>query len=218
MKLIDLTFEIESDMPTCGTAWHQLVEIEQLGRIEDVGRNTARIVLGSHSGTHMDAPYHFIESGKTMEELDINMMCGEVQVVDFRRFKAGSVVSLEAVKEIDVSKRMLFVFGWYHNWKSELYYKSFPFFSEEAIDYLIKKGMKFMALDTPSPDDGRAIGNTGSDSPNHKALLKNEIIIVEYLNNTDILDETRKYEIMAFPLKVLGVDGCPARVIMKEID
>lgn len=218
MKLIDLSFEIESNMPTCGTAWHQSVEVCQMGEVQNVGRNTYRILLGSHSGTHMDAPYHFIENGKTMEKLDINMMCGEVQVVDFRRFKAGSVVPLEAVKEINISERMLFVFGWYHNWKSDSYYKCFPFFSEEAIDYLISKGMKFMAMDTPSPDDGSAIANTKNDSPNHKSLLKNEVIIVEYLNNTDVLDEAKKYEIMALPLKVLGADGSPARVIVKEMN
>lgn len=218
MRFIDLSFDIEANMPTCGTEWHQTVEVCQKGTIQGVGRNTHRIVLGSHSGTHMDAPYHFIDDGKTMEKLDIETMCGAVSVVDFRSFKAGSVVTLEDVKNINVSKRMLFVFGWYHNWKTDLYYKNFPYFSIEAIEYLIENGMKFAAMDTPSPDDGSAIANMDDDSPNHKKLLMNEVIIVEYLNNTDMLDAAKKYEIMALPLKIAGSDGSPARVIVKEID
>ena len=66
MKIHDLSFDIETGMPTCGTPWHQVVSITQMGKINDVGRNTHAILLGSHSGTHMDAPYHFIEDGITM--------------------------------------------------------------------------------------------------------------------------------------------------------
>ena len=218
MNNYDLTFDVETDMPTCGTPWHQLVEITPMGKIDTVGRNTSRIVLGSHSGTHMDAPYHFIDDGKTMEKLDINIMKGIVQIVDFRNKRAGDVVTLDDVNKLKITGRMLFAFGWYHNWKTDSYYKSFPYFSQEAIKFLIDGGIKLMAMDTPSPDDGSSIKHIGeTDSPNHVSLLKNEVIIVEYLNNTDILDVNKQYEIVALPLKIKGSDGCPARVIVSEI-
>lgn len=216
-ELIDLSFKIESEMPTCGTAWHQRVDICPMGTIESVGRNTHRIVIGSHSGTHMDAPFHFIQSGETIDEMDIELMCGEIELIDFRNFTAGSVVLIEDVKKIRISKRMLFVFGWYHYWKTDQYYDGFPYFSEEAIDYLVANGMSFMALDTPSPDSGKAIFQSENDSPNHKKLLQKEVVIVEYLCNTDILDFSKKYEIFALPLKVAGADGAPARVLVREI-
>lgn len=217
MKLIDLSFDVESNMPTCGTSWHQTVSIEPMGTIETVGRNTHRILLGSHSGTHMDAPFHFIPGGNTIEQLDISRMCGSVTVVDLRRYAAGSVVPLEAIEKVTVTERMLFVFGWYKNWKTDRYYRDFPYFSREAILYMLDKGMKFMAMDTPSPDTGSAIGETGDDSPNHKLLLENGVVIVEYLNNTDELSADLKYEIMALPLRVKGSDGSPCRVIVKEV-
>lgn len=218
MKIVDLSFEIETDMPTCGTAWHQCVEIESMGTIESVGRNTHRILLGSHSGTHMDAPSHFIQRGRTVRDLDIANMVGPVTVIDFRNIGAGCQVSLEDVRSINVTSRMAFVFGWYHKWKTDQYYKEFPYFSTESIKYLINHGMKYMAMDTPSPDAGGAISNLrGEDSPNHKLLLKNEVIIVEYLNNTEELLDGKRYELISLPLKIRDSDGSPARVLAREV-
>lgn len=217
MKIVDLSFEIETDMPTCGTAWHQRVEINAMGTIESVGRNTHKILLGSHSGTHMDAPFHFIEEGKRIQDLDISNMVGPVTIADFREIGSGCAVSLEDVRQIKVTSRMVFVFGWYHNWKTDKYYEGFPYFSQEAIKYLIDKGMKFIAMDTPSPDDGSAISGGGIDSPNHKLLLENEILIVEYLTNTEELLDGKSYELFSLPLKIRDSDGSPARVLAREI-
>ena len=218
MNIYDLTFEIETGMPTCGTAWHQTVEVTPMGTVDEVGRNTQRIVLGSHSGTHMDAPYHFIQEGTTIESLDINCMWGPVKVIDFRDKGQGDVVTLEDVQRVGAAERMLFAFGWYHNWKTDKYYAGFPYFSTEAIAYLIAEGMRFMAMDTPSPDDGGAIRiKDGEDSPNHKILLREKIVMVEYLNNTDVLEADKQYEIVALPMKVKGSDGSPARVLIKEV-
>ncbi len=216
--IIDLTFEIENNMPTCGTPWHQKVEIKHMGTIETVGRNTHRIVMGSHSGTHIDAPYHFIESGKTIESIEIDNVWGRVKVIDLRNKKRGDIVELSDLEGITVEKRMLFVFGWYHNWKKEDYYIDYPCFSTESINYLINGGLKMIAMDTPSPDPSGAIATQNeSDSPNHKMLLNKGITIVEYLNNTDVLDCNKEYEIVALPLKIRGSDGSPARVLLKEV-
>ncbi len=217
MKIYDLSFDLESNMPTCGTPWHQTAEISRMGRLDEVGRNTHKILLGSHTGTHMDAPFHFIDDGLTMEMLDINLMWGRATVVDLRCKGKGSVVSLDDVRATDVKERMIFVFGWYHNWKTDRYYDGFPYFETDAIEYLIDNGMKVMAMDTPSPDNGNAIQEKGEcDSPNHKLLLKNKVLIIEYLNNTDILSGGKEYEFISLPLKVKGSDGSPARVLIRE--
>lgn len=219
MKIYDLSLDIESGMPTCGTSWHQSVEIEQLGYIETVGRNTQRIVLGSHSGTHMDAPYHFIREGITMESLDVNLMWGKITAIDFRHKRRGDVVTVEDVKNIVVKERLLFTFGWYHMWKTDMYYKNFPYFQPSAVEYLLERGMKVMAMDTPSPDDGSSIMVKGEcDSPCHLALLKQGAIVIEYLTNTDVLVDGKEYEFVSLPLKIKGSDGSPARVLIKEIE
>lgn len=216
-RVIDLTLPVETGMPTCGTPWHQKVSIERMGKISEVGRNTSKIILGSHSGTHMDAPLHFIEGGNDIKSLNLDYLCGAVTVVDLSRYGQGDVVPLSAVEHVKVTERMLFRFLWYKNWKTSRYYDKFPYFSGEAIDFLIDNGMKVIALDTPSPDDGGAITDLSNDSPNHKKMLRKGIIIVEYLNNTEVLDASKKYEIIALPLKLVGSDGSPSRVIARDI-
>ena len=215
MKIIDLSFVIENGMPTCGTPWHQNVSITHLGKLEEVGRNTHAVTFGSHTGTHMDAPFHFMPGGRTIEDTPLDVVCGEISVVDFSHIKAGQTVRLEDVKGLKITERMLFRFDWFKNWKTPAYYKDFPYFEEDAVDYLISRGIKLMAMDTPSPDDGSNI-NSKEDSPNHKKLLKEDVVIVEYLNDTDKIDLSRKHTLVALPLKIKGSDGSPSRVILFE--
>ncbi len=216
MNIIDLSMTIDNECMTCNAPWHEKVAIERLGYLSEVGRNTSKFRLGSHTATHMDAPLHFFEDTFGIEKIDLNKCVGKVTCVDLRHKKAGDTVSLEDIRDVKVTERMLFVFGWYEWWKTENYYKAFPYFEEEAILYLVNGGMKFMALDTPSPDDGSAIQKK-DDSPMHKILLEREIVIVEYLCNTEQIDFSKEYEIIALPLKIQGADGSPARVILKEI-
>lgn len=215
MNMIDLSFTIDNECMTCNTPWHEKPRIERMGTIEDVGRNTSRIVLGSHSATHMDAPLHFIHGAHGVDTHSLAICVGPVTCVDYRHKGMGAQIVLEDVKKINVTKRMLFAFGWYKKWKTPNYYHSFPFFSKEAVQYLMDAGMKLMALDTPSPDNGNAI-NEKDDSPNHKILLKKDVVIIEYLTNTDAIDFTKKYEIIALPLKIAGVDGAPSRIILRN--
>lgn len=82
-----------------------------MGTVESAGRNTHKIVFGSHSGTHMDAPFHFLNDGKRVQDLDISKMIGSVTIVDFRSIGYGNVVSLVDVHKVEVTSRILFVFG-----------------------------------------------------------------------------------------------------------
>jgi len=216
MKIIDLSMTIDNECMTCKVPWHETVSIERLGKLSEVGRNTSKFRLGSHTATHMDAPSHFFDGTKNIDKLDLNVCIGPVTCVDMRHKKAGDIVCLEDIKNVQVTERMLFVFGWYHWWKTPQYYKEIPYFKEDAVKYLLEKGMKLMAMDTPSPDTVAAIDKK-DDSPMHKLLLAQEVVIVEYLNDTDKIDFSREYEIIALPLKIAGSDGSPARVVLKEL-
>ena len=217
MNIIDLSFDIDNSCMTCGTPWHEKVRIKKLGEISSVGRNTTSIKLGSHSGTHIDSPNHFLNDDYGVDQLDLNILCGKITVIDFTHFKQGMQVKLEDVMNINVTERILFRFGWHRFWKTKEYYKDFPFFSIEAAEYLVKSGIKLIALDTPSPDSGQNIKLGGKyDSPVHKLFLENEIIIIEYLTNTDKINCDKKLKIVALPLKLKGIDGSPARVIIME--
>ena len=215
MKIIDLTFVLDNECMTCGTPWHEPVQIKQLGKLEEVGRNTTSIHLGSHSGTHMDAPAHFYGYAYGIDGIDLEQACGDAAIIDFTDKGKGDLVGLSDVENILVASRMIFVFNWFKFWKTDSYYDEFPYFTQEAIHYLVENGMRVMALDTPSPDNVKDIGNK-KDSPNHKLLLKSNVILIEYLTNTDKLLNGGKYSLIALPLKIKGADGSPARVIAVE--
>ncbi len=212
MDIIDLSLVIDNECMTCGTEWHEKICIKSLGRIEQVGRNTHSILLGSHTGTHIDAPLHFFDNESGIDQLDLHQVCGDVVVIDFTYIRQGQYVRLEDVQKIKVGKRMLFRFDWFKKWKTEEYYKQFPYFTMESVQYLVEKGMQLIALDTPSPDDSSGI-TSKNDSLIHKYLLSNNVTILEYLTDTDKLKKDKQYQLFALPIKIRNCDGAPARVI-----
>lgn len=217
MKIIDLSYTIDENCMTCGTPWHVNVQLKHLGKLEEVGRNTHSIFLGSHTGTHMDAPLHFYGGKPGIDQVNLEKVCGACSVVDMTNFGPNSVISKEDLLDIHISERMLFRFDWFKHWQQPDFYKAFPYFSMEAAEYLVENGMKVIAMDTPSPDNGSAIGEK-DDSPVHKLFLGNDVTIIEYLTNTDSLKEDGKYELIALPLKLKDCDGSPARVVMMEVE
>lgn len=216
MDWMDLTYTIDDKCMTCGTPWHVKPSVERLGTIEEVGRNTSVIRLGSHTATHLDSPLHFFDGCYGVEEIPLHKLCGKIQVVDLSFKEAGSVVTMEDMRGITPTPKMLFKFLWYRNWGKDIFYKGFPYFSLEVLEWLVSNGLEMLALDTPSPDSGASIGEK-DDSPGHKLLLKNRIVIVEYLTQTEALEPSKCYEIAALPLKLKGSDGSPARVIIREM-
>ena len=215
MKIIDLSYTIDENCMTCQAPWHETVSLRPLGKIHEVGRNTSSIRLGSHTGTHMDAPLHFFDGAEGIDDADLERICGDCQVVDMTAKNSGSTVTAEDIEKLRITERMLFRFDWHRHWQTDQFYRDFPYFTVEAARMLIDGGMRVIALDTPSPDTGAAI-NKMDDSPVHKLFLKQGVTIIEYLTNTDALDMKKNYRLVALPLKLRHCDGSPARVIMVE--
>jgi len=212
-QVIDLTYSINEKMITYPTPWHPKVQIQQLGRLNIEGRETRKLTLGTHTGTHIDAPLHFIKNGKSIEQIPLYKLIGDVTIVDFSHFKKNQPVTIEHLSELKITKKMLFKFGWANFWNSPNFYQDHPFFSEEAANYLVSQNVELLAYDTPSPDDSRKTKNE-IDSPIHKILLKNEIILVEYVANLNKINNYKDWKIVVAPIKVEGADGCPSRVFI----
>ena len=212
-EIIDLTYNINEDMITYPTPWHPKVEIERLGKIEEVGRNTRKIIIGTHTGTHIDAPLHFIENGNSIEKIPLTKLIGEVTIVDFSSMKCNHSISKEDISQIDISEKILFKFGWGEKWNKMEFYKNHPYFSEEAANYLVSKGVELIGYDTPSPDSSLN-NNEGEDSPIHKIFLKNNIILLEYVANLSKINNFNDWNIVVAPMKIEGSDGSPSRVFI----
>lgn len=212
MQVIDLTHSIQNDMPHFNAEWHCSTELKQMGKIENVGRNTTRVTIGSHCGTHIDAPAHFIKNGRTIDEIELSELIGKVSIFDFSDLKENECVTVEMLKKLKITEKIIFSFGWEKNFKTDKFYKNYPYFSDEAADYLIHNHVNLIGMDTPSPDDSRIKMGSAEDSKIHKKFLSNNIILIEYLNNLDKIDDFSDWNLIAFPLKLKSCDGSSARV------
>jgi len=213
-QIIDLTYLIHDKILTYPTPWHPKVSIERLGRIEVEGRETRKIVLGTHTGTHIDAPLHFIKDGKSIEKISLEKLIGDLTIIDFSHFKENQPVTKDNLSEKNISKKILFKFGWERHWDNLDFYRNHPFFTEEAANYLVSKKVELIGYDTPSPDDSRK--TNGIDSPIHKIFLGNEVILLEYVANLNLIKNFDNWKIVVAPLKVDGADGCPVRVFVYQ--
>jgi len=213
--LIDLTFSIEERMTTPNVYWHPKVEIVGLGTISKENRNTHKLVLGTHTGTHMDAPRHLIEGGQTIDQIDPALFVQKALLMKFDNKGAGDFIDHDELAHYDsllsgVSAVVIRT-GWSKWWMTDKYYKQWPYLSEKAAQYLVDKGIKVIGMDMPSPDSADRL-TPGSSSPIHCQLMGQGIILVEYLNNLELINKDI-FKLYSFPLKLKGLDGSPARVL-----
>ena len=217
-KIIDLTMNIEEGMQTFAAHWHPIVEITQLGRHGIENRETRKIVLGTHTGTHMDAPRHFIRNGTTVEQIPLEQLVGKATVVDFsnaNNFQQIEVEDFEKALENRPIERLIIRFDWDRKLGTNEYYTDHPFLSEQVCRWLVHNGCRLIALDTPQPDNPKNGRGAKKDAPNHKILLGNNVIIVEYLVN---IREIKQHEVnlIVAPLKIKEGDGAPVRCFVME--
>jgi len=218
MKIIDLSLPIEEGMMTFPTHWHPVVEITILGRHGIEGRETRKLVLGTHIGTHTDAPRHFIPNGKTIDEVSLDVLIGPAMVVDFTGCRALQEIHVSDLKQKLGDKipiRLILRTGWSEYFGDLKFYNEYPFFSEDAARWLVEKGVRLLAMDTPSPDNPAHSRGTPKDSPNHKVLLGAGVVLVEYLTNLKAVTAS-EVELVVMPLKLKGCDGSPARCVAIE--
>lgn len=215
-KYLDLTHEVHEGLPTYPSAWHPLVAVHQIGRINMERRRSYSVTLGTHTATHMDSPAHMIEDGITIDQIPLETIIGEALVLDFSDKGRGDKITLEEMQErghnIVKGSRVLIKTGWHKNWGSNSFYDGWPWVTAEAAQWLVDQGIVLVAMDTPSPDNPKANTGYGQVSPIHNIFLQNGVILVEYLNNTlDITQETVR--LILLPLKIKGADGFPIRAV-----
>jgi arylformamidase len=218
MKIVDLSHSIEEGMMTFPTHWHPVVEITILGRHGVEGRETRKVVLGTHIGTHADAPRHFIPNGPTIDETPLEILIGLATIADFTGCKPLHEIDVPELREKlgdAVPSRLILRTGWSEYFGNLKFYNEYPFLSENAAQWLVKNGVRLIAMDTPSPDNPAHSRGTPKDSPNHKVLLGAGVVLVEYLANLKSLT-AGEVELIVMPLKLKGCDGSPVRCIAIE--
>ncbi len=173
------------------------------------------MVIGTHTGTHVDAPRHFIPGGATIDQLPLEPFVGPASIVDFT-FAAP----LQEMQVSDFEKqlgqrfvdRLIMRFDWSDHWGSLKYYSEQPYISEAAAQWIVERGVKLLGMDTPQADGPKNGRGSERDSPVHKILLKAGVIKLEYMTNLRGLG-CSEFELIALPLKIRDGDGAPVRCV-----
>jgi kynurenine formamidase len=121
-KIVDLTFPIHEGMTTYPSHWHPLVEITLLGRHGIENRETRKLLLGSHTGTHCDAPRHFVPGGQTVDALSLQTLIGPALVLDFSEVRPKQQVDVPDSRKnwVTESRASQMRFDWSEQWGNDI--------------------------------------------------------------------------------------------------
>jgi arylformamidase len=205
-KIYDVTVPLSTEVPTF--PGDPPFEVTFTHRIAD-GQpyNVSRITLGAHTGTHVDAPYHFLADGPTVEQLPLEILLGKCRVVEIRVREKIQRSDLEALGLRD-DLRVLLKTRMSGQLQKRAFQDDFVYLTEDAATYLAQVGIKLVGIDYLSIEK---FGST--DYPAHHALLGAGVVIVEGLDLSEV--EAGDYDMTCLPLRIVGLDGSPARVILR---
>lgn len=193
-----------------------------LGTSEKDGYNTRFVTIGSHCGTHIDAPFHFFADGKTIDQIPLFDLIAPAVIVDLshKNLKARQKITwadLAAYADrFRVGKIVLMNTGWSKYWGTEAYY-SHPFFARDVAENLFKLGITVVGIDTLNPDETPYEGVGGEDGFEfHNVILGGGGVIAENLTNLSSLVEGDDWVISLIPLNLEGSDGSPIRAFARR--
>ncbi len=184
------------------------VSIEAVQRAGEASYGLARLSFTTHSGTHVDAPAHFVAGGTTVDALPLEILMGKTRVVELLARERVERADLEALDLRD-DLRVLLKTRMSGQLLKPGYQEDHVYLDEDAALYLVQAGLKLVGFDYLSID---RFGHAGF--PAHHALLGAGVIVVEGLDLSEV--EPGEYDMACLPLRVGGGDGAPARVVLRS--
>lgn len=184
----------------------KLTEDKKLSEDRSYRIRVTSIEMGSHTGTHIDAPCHFVEGGKTLHEIPLDCLVGTASVIHIPGVPSIHRRHLESLDWTGV-ERVLFKTDNSQRWQDNRFHEDFVYLEPDAAEFLVERGLRLVGIDYLSID------RFGSEEhPTHFVLLPRDIVILEGLNLSRIAPG--RYHMVALPLNLTGVDGAPTRVIL----
>jgi arylformamidase len=206
-RLLDVSVPLAAGMVTY--PGNPEFELQAVKRIAEGGSsNVSKLVLGTHTGTHVDAPRHFFDTGAGVEALPLDLLIGRTRVVQMNR-RGG--ITREDLAEAGLREDLRVLLKTQNSgfWRDHEFRQEFTHLTESGARYLVEQGVKVVGIDYLSVEQFKKPG-----APAHRALLSEGVIIIEGLNLADV--EAGMYEMYCLPLPVRGGDGAPARVVLKR--
>jgi arylformamidase len=169
--------------------------------------NLARFSLGAHAGTHVDAPFHFLPEGATVDDLPLEILMGKARVVEIPSRERIRREDLEAV-DLRNDLRILLKTRMSGQLRVPEFQEDFVHLTGDGASYLAQAGLKLVGIDYLSVD---RFGTTEYEA--HHALLGAGVVIVEGLDLSEV--EPGEYDMVCLPLRIVGAEASPARVVLR---
>ncbi len=182
-------------------------------RVQDLEKgdsvNVSLITIGSHTGTHIDAPSHFISGGKTIDQIPLEDMSGTAKVLDLQ---GNEEITEKLLSRYDIDSGDIIILKTDNSktFHGDVILKDYVTLNYEAAEYLASKEARMVCIDYMTIERPRAKRIAGKSI--HNILLSKEIPIVEMLDLTHV--EEGIYQLYCFPVNIAGADGAPARVVL----
>jgi len=206
VAIYDVSVPLRAGMPTyAGEPGPELHYLKQIARGDSA--NVTALSLGSHTGTHVDAPHHFLDGSSTVEAMSIEALVGPALVIELAKQNHITADDLEASTIQRSTTRLLLKTPNSPFWDDDEFHTDFVGLTGDAARWLINRGFVLVGIDYLSIEQFR--------SPTHevhKILLEAGVIIVEGLDLRHV--SAGDYTLVCAPLKVVGADGAPARVFL----
>lgn len=206
MKIYDISWPIMNGM----TAYkdRQVVDIRATKTFEEDGVRESLITLGSHSGTHIDAPAHFLKEGKSLEEINPLACVGPARVIDMTHVTTG--ITVDDLSDVTVLPYEITLFKTKNSFQSvtAAFDYDFIYLQKSAADFLVLQQVKAVGIDY------LGIERAQPDHATHKTLLAERIPIIEGLRLGHV--PAGEYFLWCLPLSIPGIDALPAAAILIE--
>jgi arylformamidase len=207
MKLIDVSVPLDAALPTYpNNTPFSLEPIKRLARGDS--SNVSTLHMSAHSGTHVDAPRHFFDEGAGTEALPLDLLIGRARVIELDTRTGIDAAQLAAVDLTDDIRLLIKT----HNsrlWGSAVFHEDYVGVTESGAKHLVEHGIKVVGVDYLSVEKFHTPG-----APAHHALLGAGVVVIEGLDLRDV--DPGVYEMICLPLRVVGSDGAPARVVLRR--
>lgn len=207
MKLIDVSVPLDANLPNYpGNTPFSLEPIKRLARGDS--SNVSSLHMSVHAGTHVDAPRHFFDQGSGADAIPLEMLFGRTRVIQVSSRKG---IGAEELSGIDLSEdvRVLIKTANSRLWGTPEFHQDYLGLTEGGARHVIDRGIKVLGVDYLSVEEFKKPG-----APAHHVLLGGGTIVIEGLNLRDV--EPGIYEMFCLPLRIVGADGAPARVILRQ--
>ena len=206
MKIYDITVPLSDDLPVY--PGDPKVEIEPVARLaRGDAANVSRITMSTHSGTHLDAPRHFMDHGISIDHLPLSLFIGAALLAEISGVRAIGRNEL-AQLPLEGVERLLLKTDNSRLWDQPGFSEDFAHLTMDGAGYLVEMGIRLVGIDYLSVESFAGKGEV------HRLLLGKGVVILEGLNLTGV--PPGNYELISLPLKIKGGDGGPVRAVLRS--